>query len=103
LSRRLAPADVPQPDWEIGECISTWYRPHFETTMYPYIPPHITNPKEIKKIFLVQLPQKQTFAIPKNMKLLAVPLFELYDNVNRYGNLICSLPVALSKFVPNFQ
>lgn len=24
------------------------------------------------------------FAVPKNMKLLAVPLFELYDNVQRY-------------------
>jgi hypothetical protein len=23
--------------------------------------------------------------VPKNMKLLAVPLFELYDNTNRYG------------------
>jgi len=23
--------------------------------------------------------------VPKNMKLLAVPLFELYDNTARYG------------------
>jgi cleavage and polyadenylation specificity factor subunit 5 len=24
-------------------------------------------------------------SVPKNMKLLAVPLFELYDNTARYG------------------
>ncbi len=25
------------------------------------------------------------FAVPRNLKLLAVPLFELYDNAQRYG------------------
>lgn len=37
--------------------------------------------QECKKIFLVHLSEREYFAVPKNLKLLAVPLFELYDNV----------------------
>ncbi|THG07674.1 hypothetical protein TEA_009623 [Camellia sinensis var. sinensis] len=66
---------------DIGECVAIWWRPNFETIMYPYCPPHITKPKECKKLFLVHLSEREYFAVPKNLKLLAVPLFELYDNV----------------------
>ena len=64
---------------QISECAGTWWRPNFDSAVYPYIPPHITRPKECKKIYVVQLPENCTFAVPKNLKLLAVPLFELYD------------------------
>ncbi|OAE29248.1 hypothetical protein AXG93_3825s1180 [Marchantia polymorpha subsp. ruderalis] len=37
--------------------------------------------QECKKLFVVPLAERQYFAVPKNLKLLAVPLFELYDNV----------------------
>ncbi|KAL7168560.1 hypothetical protein ACSBR2_038905 [Camellia fascicularis] len=37
--------------------------------------------QECKKLFLVHLSEREYFAVPKNLKLLAVPLFELYDNV----------------------
>jgi len=37
--------------------------------------------QECKKLFVVCLSERQYFAVPKNLKLLAVPLFELYDNV----------------------
>ncbi|KAL7168540.1 hypothetical protein ACSBR2_038885 [Camellia fascicularis] len=62
--------------------------------MYPYCPPHITKPKECKKLFLVHLSEREYFAVPKNLKLLAVPLFELYDNVQvmmicHIDNLCC--------------
>ena len=89
--------------------------------MYPYVPPHVTRPKETKRIFLVHLPQKCYFAVraaragahtpgcaaaadaacgaqvPKNLKLLAVPMFELFQN-ERYGPLIASVPACLSRF-----
>jgi cleavage and polyadenylation specificity factor subunit 5 len=29
----------------IGECVAVWWRPNFDTVMYPYCPPNITNPK----------------------------------------------------------
>ncbi|KAL5638830.1 hypothetical protein ACGC1H_003254 [Rhizoctonia solani] len=70
-------------DWEIGDCLAQWWRPNFETFMYPFIPAHVTKPKECKKLFLVQMPERKVLAVPKNMKLLAIPLFELYDNAAR--------------------
>ncbi|CAN1180576.1 Pre-mRNA cleavage factor Im 25 kDa subunit 2 [Linum perenne] len=86
------------PEWQIGECVATWWRPNFETTMYPYCPPHITKPKECKKLYIVHLSEREYFAVPKNLKLLAVPLFELYDNVQRYGPVISTIPQQLSRF-----
>ncbi|RWW54087.1 hypothetical protein BHE74_00039354 [Ensete ventricosum] len=43
--------------------------------------PKIVYFQECKKLFLVHLSEREYFAVPKNLKLLAVPLFELYDNV----------------------
>ncbi|KAK1088020.1 hypothetical protein LTR48_002038 [Friedmanniomyces endolithicus] len=51
--------------------------------MYPYLPPHVSRPKEVKKLYLIELPRTKVLSVPKNMKLLAVPLFELYDNSQR--------------------
>ena len=48
---------------QVGECIATWWRPHFEAEMYPYVPPHVTRPKECKRIFVVHLPEKCYFAV----------------------------------------
>lgn len=36
--------------------------------------------------------------IPKNMRLVAVPLFEVYDNAQRYGPIISSIPQLLSRY-----
>ena len=40
------------------------------------------------------------FAVPRNYKLVAAPLFELYDNAAGYGPIISSLPQALARFEP---
>eukprot|EP00743_Colponemidia_sp_Colp-15_P002322 GILK01002517.1.p1 GENE.GILK01002517.1~~GILK01002517.1.p1 ORF type:complete len:237 (-),score=19.07 GILK01002517.1:245-892(-) len=100
LLRKLnAKLSVPgaQPHWEVSELISSWWRPNFDTLLYPYVPPHVTRAKECKKLFLVQLPEKCTFHVPKNYKLLAVPLFDLYESAGKYGNAIASLPESLSR------
>lgn len=85
--------------------------PSLAATQYPYVPAHVTKPKECKKMFLVQMPERsasrprvnlarrsdgsnadllavclslaEVLSVPRNMKLLAVPLFELYDNSAR--------------------
>ena len=92
---------TPNPEstvnWQIGELVSTWWRPNFETVMYPYVPPQVASPKECRKIFLTQLPPTGILGVPKNLKLLAVPLFELYDNAHRYGPVIASLPQLLAR------
>ena len=43
------------------------------------------------------------FAVPRNYKLVAAPLFELYDNSPGYGPVIASLPQALSRLVTNLK
>lgn len=62
LEERLAPVGKlaegsEEGEWEIGECLSQWWRPNFETFMYPFIPAHVTRPKECKKLYLIQLPK----------------------------------------------
>uniref|UniRef100_A0AAZ1WWP6 Cleavage and polyadenylation specificity factor subunit 5 n=1 Tax=Oreochromis aureus TaxID=47969 RepID=A0AAZ1WWP6_OREAU len=97
LLQILGRQDGVKQDWVIDDCIGNWWRPNFEPPQYPYIPAHITKPKEHKKLFLVQLQEKALFAVPKNYKLVAAPLFELYDNAPGYGPIISSLPQLLSR------
>ena len=100
LENTLAPeSESHKIDWDIGECVGSFYRPNFEAdAVYPYLPAHITKPKEHRKLFLVQLQEKAYFAVPRNYKLVAAPLFELYDNAQGYGPIISSLPQALGRF-----
>lgn len=85
-------------DWSVTEVVANWWRPNFEAPQYPYMPAHCTSPKEHKRLFLVSLPEKTLFSVPRNYKLVAAPLFELYDNAAGYGPVIASLPQVLSHF-----
>ncbi len=40
----------------------------------------------------------EVLSVPKNMKLLAVPLFELYENTARYGPQLSAIPHLLSRY-----
>ncbi|KAF2725232.1 cleavage and polyadenylation specific factor 5 [Polychaeton citri CBS 116435] len=104
MNERLAPPPGTQlaaqddGDWQVADTLATWWRPNFETFMYPYLPAHCTRPKERKKLLLIQLPKNKVLSVPKNMKLLAVPLFELYDNTGRYGPQLSAIPHYLSSY-----
>ncbi|PNS21137.1 hypothetical protein CAC42_3475 [Sphaceloma murrayae] len=108
LTDRLSPPSGTQlakedaaNEWEIGDTLAQWWRPNFETFMYPFMPAHVSRPKECKKLYLIQLPKAKVLSVPKNMKLLAVPLFELYDNSQRYGPQLSAIPHLLSRY--NFE
>ena len=64
LNERLAPVGTQftgegvNEDWEIGDTLAQWWRPNFETFMYPFLPGHVTRPKECKKLYFIQLPKK---------------------------------------------
>lgn len=104
LSETLGKTDVQtQNNWVIEDIIGNWWRPNFEAPRYPYIPAHITKPKEHIRMYLVQLGEKAVFAVPRNYKLVAAPLFELYDNSQGYGPIISSLPQVLSRFSFNYN
>ncbi|WWC90575.1 uncharacterized protein L201_005511 [Kwoniella dendrophila CBS 6074] len=84
-------------DWKCGDLLCTWYRPNYDTFLYPYVPAHISQPKECKKLYIVELPPNKTFAVPVNMKLHAIPVYEFYDNAARYGPQFAGIPYVLSK------
>ena len=92
-----------QYEFDIGDQVATWYRTSYEPQMYPYLPAHITKPKEEYRMFVAHLPEKCYFAVPKNLKLLAVPLFELYGNPGKYGAEIASIPHLLSRYRLNLE
>jgi len=50
-------------DWEIADTVAQWWRPNFETFMYPFIPAHITRPKECKKLYMIQLPSTSAYSV----------------------------------------
>ncbi|RID59412.1 LOW QUALITY PROTEIN: hypothetical protein BRARA_F02644 [Brassica rapa] len=74
---------------KVGECIGTWWRPNFKTLMYPFLPPNVKHPKQ--------------FAVPKNFKLLAVPLCQIHENEKTYGPIISHIRKLLSKFSFNMM
>jgi cleavage and polyadenylation specificity factor subunit 5 len=41
------------------------------------------------------------FAVPSNLQLVAVPLFELFANSHEYGSIISSVPSVISRFQIN--
>lgn len=70
LNERLAPVGTQfsgegvNEDWEIGDTLAQWWRPNFETFMYPFIPAHVTRPKECKKLYYIQLPRQSRYLRP---------------------------------------
>lgn len=95
-------AAAQQAGIRVGEVLSVWCRPSFDRVMYPYVPAHVSEPKELRTLFLVHLPSECVLAVTEpNTELVAVPLFDLYENASKYGALIASIPQLLSRFVVN--
>lgn len=87
LHQQLSPpGPYDSAEWEIGELLAVWWRPNFETFMvklharprfanadhlndnfsqYPYVPAHITYPKEQKKLFIIHLPERSECRLGK--------------------------------------
>ncbi|KNC48262.1 cleavage and polyadenylation specific factor 5 [Thecamonas trahens ATCC 50062] len=97
------PADQLVVPWEIGELVASWWRPSFASpALYPYLPVHVSKPRECIRLFHVHLPQKRTFAIPSNYRLTAVPFFDLFNNQGQYSNLLASVPHLFSRYTITF-
>ncbi|KAK6126766.1 hypothetical protein DH2020_039491 [Rehmannia glutinosa] len=48
--------------------------------------------EECTKLFLVKLPASRRFIVPKNFRLLAIPLCQLHENEETYGPIISGVP-----------
>eukprot|EP01096_Ripella_sp_DP13-Kostka_P014189 TRINITY_DN6329_c0_g1_i1.p1 TRINITY_DN6329_c0_g1~~TRINITY_DN6329_c0_g1_i1.p1 ORF type:complete len:218 (-),score=74.12 TRINITY_DN6329_c0_g1_i1:10-633(-) len=101
LNNKLAP-EGQELDWEIGDLMCNFWRPHFDQTQLPYMPPHVTKPKECRKIFFVHMPENADIYVPRNLNLIAVPIFELFENSRCYGPLIATIPLLLGRFNFNY-
>lgn len=85
--------------YEIGEMIATWYRPQFTNHLYPYLPVHVTMPKEIERWYIVSLPEKGSIAISPKYRLCAVPFYDLQEyDTTKFGNQIGNIPLLVSRF-----
>lgn len=87
--------------FEIVDLLSRWWRPNFEPQLFPYVPAHVTAPKEVCSQFLVKLPPHATFSVPKNFKIVSVPLMEIFGNAKSYGAINSSLPTVLNRYQMN--
>ncbi|KAF6769232.1 hypothetical protein AHF37_12126 [Paragonimus kellicotti] len=76
------------------DCIAM--RPNFENSSVSVYPRPRDQPKSIQELFLMPTPRKP-YSCPSNYKLVAAPLFELFDNARAYGPIISSLPQVLSR------
>eukprot|EP00042_Codosiga_hollandica_P032364 m.206141 g.206141 ORF g.206141 m.206141 type:complete len:206 (-) comp53886_c0_seq3:94-711(-) len=85
-------------EWPIIDLLCTFYRPNFDKFMFPYLPPHVTRPKEVRRLFFVQLPDRGTLNVAHNLSLKTVPLSELLVSQATMGSVLASLPSLLSRF-----
>ncbi|EPS73105.1 hypothetical protein M569_01653, partial [Genlisea aurea] len=101
LKRKLS-SKLSAPDdnrgWEVGERVGIWWRPDFDSLLYPHLPLNVINPKAL---YLIKLPVSRKFIVPKNFRLLAIPLSQLRHD-ETYGQIICGVPRLLSEFSYNF-
>uniref|UniRef100_A0A8K9XQ49 Cleavage and polyadenylation specificity factor subunit 5 n=1 Tax=Oncorhynchus mykiss TaxID=8022 RepID=A0A8K9XQ49_ONCMY len=101
LPHILGRQDGVKQDWVIDDSIGNWWRPNFEPPQVGYqgviLPVLLRERPQHASVRLAKL-EKTLFAVPKNYKLVAAPLFELYDNAPGYGPIISSLPQLLSRF-----
>uniref|UniRef100_A0A0R3RY11 DUF2235 domain-containing protein n=1 Tax=Elaeophora elaphi TaxID=1147741 RepID=A0A0R3RY11_9BILA len=81
-----------------AQTVAKWWRPDFDMEIYPYVASHITKPKEMIKVFTINLPSSVSFEIPQENLLMATPPFEIFGNTRKYGSIIANLPQTLGRF-----
>lgn len=79
---------------EIGDFLGEWWRTQFNSVFLPYLPAHISRPKEYIRLYQVILSPKCIFHLPPGFTLKAIPLFDL----NNCGLAISGLSSILSRF-----
>jgi hypothetical protein len=79
------------------DLLATWWRPHYTPPMFPYLPVHVSYPRQSTKIFLVELSARGSLAVPRSFELRAVSMYELFNNAS-YGALLSTIPQLVSRF-----
>jgi len=98
---------------EIGDLVSQLWKPNFDDTTLPYLPSHVSRPKERQRIYQVILPTGGVFCLPPKYSLRPVAFHDLHqrgaspdfqldvrgrDPVGRVPYVIANLPLLLSRY-----
>ncbi|KAF8817910.1 putative mrna cleavage factor family protein, partial [Cardiosporidium cionae] len=81
---------------EIGEYLGEWWRVELYSDPLPYLPTHVTRPKERLRLYQVTLPAKCIFHLPHHYVLKAVPIFDIHSKT--YGLALSGLMHLLCRF-----
>ena len=85
-------------EFSISDCVLQLWRPDFDDHLYPYLPGHVSRPKEQLRLVLVGLPPRAVLQLPPGVALDAVPLGELKRRGQAgFGSLLAAVPDVLSR------
>jgi hypothetical protein len=76
--------------------VGKWVFPEVDKRVkYPYLPPNRTFIKSELYLYILELENKTKFEVNVNWDLIAVPLFEINENIKKYGSIISKLPTII--------
>jgi len=79
--------------------LAIWYRPQFTDYIYPYLPVHITEPKEIEIWYPIILPPEgKLLKHPKYEQCTSISFYDLQNGAAEYGAQLSSIPLLFSKY-----
>jgi len=109
LNRKLKkyiynPTSGAKCEWVIEDLLSVWWRPNYDEVVLPYLPPHVTRPKECIKVYQVTIPERCVFMVDPDEEMVAVPLFDLcrYGTEATYKVILRSVAASISRFALAF-
>lgn len=87
-------------EWVTGEVIGQLWRPEFDDVILPYLPPHVSRPKENIKLLRVTLPPRCVLACSDRERLEFVSVSDIRSGgPDEYNDVLRSLPLLLSRYV----
>ena len=90
--------------FSIEPCLAQFWRPEFDHILLPYLPAYCSRPKELQRLFIVNLPPRCVFQLPPGYSLEAVSIAEIIKSgSDLFGPIISTLPSLLSKINIKFM
>ena len=85
-------------NYEIGELLGTFYRVNYTNRVYPYLPGHVDGAKEVVLVYMIHISEKCEFSIGEHDTLNSIALFNLHNNTQHYHDVMCAIPVLVSRY-----
>ncbi|ELP92125.1 Cleavage and polyadenylation specificity factor subunit, putative [Entamoeba invadens IP1] len=85
--------------YDIGELLGVFYRINYDKYLYPYIPPHVTLPKEIIKVYMIHMKESCKFGVLDSVSLNSLPLYDLLNNTDLFDVVLCNIPTLISRYI----